>query len=107
MVKNKNLIKIADTSFKHKFRNHFQNALNPICSCKENIETTAHYPSHCPSYLMNEWHSYTTFRILKKIFVVEMIPDFLRCFFFDDFSFYNTKNTSILNAIIQYPANIN
>ena len=27
----------------HKFRHNFQDTLNPICSCGENIETTTHY----------------------------------------------------------------
>ena len=35
----------------HKFRHNFQDTLNPICSCGENIETTTHYLLHCPNYL--------------------------------------------------------
>ena len=30
---------------------NFQDILNPICSCGENIETTIHNPLHCPNYL--------------------------------------------------------
>ena len=35
----------------HKFRHNFQDTLNPICSCGDDIETTIHYLLHCPNYL--------------------------------------------------------
>ena len=44
----------------HKFRHNFQDTLNLICSCGENIETTTHYLLHCPNYLnerMTLWNN--------------------------------------------------
>ena len=35
----------------HKFRHNFQDTLNPICSCGDDIETAIHYLLHCPNYL--------------------------------------------------------
>ena len=35
----------------HKFRHNFQDTLNPICSCGDDIETTTHYLLHFPNYL--------------------------------------------------------
>ena len=35
----------------HKFRHNFQDATNPICSCRDEIETIIHYLFHCPNYL--------------------------------------------------------
>ena len=35
----------------HKFIHSFQDALNPICNCGEDTETTSHYLLHCPEYL--------------------------------------------------------
>ena len=35
----------------HKFRHNFQDTLNPICSCGDDIESTIHYLLHCPNYL--------------------------------------------------------
>ena len=32
----------------HKFKHSFQDALNPFCNCGYEIETTAHFPLHCP-----------------------------------------------------------
>ena len=34
----------------HKFRHNFQDCLNPICSCGQEIETTSHFLLHCLSY---------------------------------------------------------
>ena len=39
----------------HKFRHNFQDTLNPICSCGDDIETTIHYLLHCPNYLYQEY----------------------------------------------------
>ena len=36
----------------HKFKNSFQDCLNPLCSCGVEVETTVHYLLHCPNYLM-------------------------------------------------------
>ena len=35
---------------KHKFRHNFQDTLNPIRSCGDDIETTIHYLLHCSNY---------------------------------------------------------
>ena len=35
---------------KHKFRLNFQDTLNPIWSCGDDIETTIHYLLHCSNY---------------------------------------------------------
>ena len=34
----------------HKFKYSFQDSLNPICSCGNDIETSAHYLLHCPNF---------------------------------------------------------
>ena len=31
----------------HKFKHGFQDSLNPICSCGNDIETSAHFQLHC------------------------------------------------------------
>ena len=35
----------------HKFKHSFQDTLNPICNCDEDIETTSRYLLHCLDYL--------------------------------------------------------
>ena len=62
----------------HKFRLNFQDTLNPICRCGENIETTIYCLLHYPNYL-DEWR--TTFKILEKTFMIKMILKFKNCFY--------------------------
>ena len=33
-----------------KFKHSFQDSLNPICSCGNDIQTSAHFLLHCPNY---------------------------------------------------------
>ena len=35
---------------KHKFKQSFQDYLNPLCFCRNEIETSTHYLLHCPTY---------------------------------------------------------
>ena len=35
----------------HKFKHCFQGCLNPICSCGIDVQATAHFLLHCPSYV--------------------------------------------------------
>ena len=35
---------------KYKFKHSFQEWLNPPCFCGKEIETSTHYPPHCPTY---------------------------------------------------------
>ena len=41
----------------HKFRHGFQDSLDPICSCGNDIETLVHFLLHCPHY----FHERSTF----------------------------------------------
>ena len=34
----------------HKFRQNFQDCVNPICSCGLEIETSTHFLNHCSNY---------------------------------------------------------
>ena len=34
----------------HKFNHNFQDCLNPLCFCGNEIETSTHYLLHCPTY---------------------------------------------------------
>ena len=53
----------------YKFKHSFQDTLNPICSCGENIETTSHYLLHCPDYLEERKTLLNTFScIVPNIF---------------------------------------
>ena len=87
---------------KQKLRQNFQDTLNLICSCGDDIETTMHYLLYCPNYL-DEW------RILLDYLqsIQENIHDkndslLSELILFDVSSNNNASNTCILNATMEY-----
>ena len=83
----------------HKFKHSFQDTLNLICNCGEDIETTSHYLLHCPDYL----HERKT--LLNTVScIVPNIFDFnndqlTEILLYGKEDLDNINNTSILDAI--------
>ena len=86
----------------HKFKQGFLDSLNPICSCRLDVETTCHYLFNCPN-LTNERS------ILLKI--VSTIDEsgltsfdtcFVKLFLNGDESLDLETNTPMLNATIGF-----
>ena len=86
----------------HKFQHSFQDTLNPIGSCGDDIETVIHYLLHCPNYLDERRtfldnlasiggniHDKNEFQISELLL-------------FGVSSNSDASNTCILNATIQY-----
>ena len=86
----------------HKFRHNFRDTLNPICSCGENIETTAHYLLHCSNDLNERMTLLTNLQNIAENILDRNYSRISGIFLFGDYSFNNAKNTSILNSTIQY-----
>ena len=86
----------------HKFKHSFQDTLNPICTCGEDIETTSHYLLHCPDYLEEKKTLLNTIScIVPNIFDFnnDQLTEIL-LYGKDDLD--NINNTSILDATINY-----
>ena len=86
----------------HKFKHSFQDTLNPICNCGEDIETTSHYLLRCPDYL----HERKTL-LSTVICIVPNIFDFnndqlTEILLYGKEDFDNINNTSILDPTINY-----
>ena len=86
----------------HKFRRNFQDTLHPICSCEENIETTTHYLFHYPNYLNERMTLWNNLQNIDENILDRNYSRLSEILLFGDSSFNDAKNTSILNATIQY-----
>ena len=62
----------------HKFRYNFQENVNPIYSCGENIETSIHFLLHCPNYLNKIMTLLNNLQNVEKKFLIEIVPEFQR-----------------------------
>ena len=86
----------------HKFKHIFEDTLNPICNCGEDIETTSHYLLHCPEYLQERKTLLNTIScIVPKIFDFnnDQLTEIL---LYGKGDLDNINNTSILDATINY-----
>ena len=86
----------------HKFKHSFQDCLNPLCFCGNEIETSTHYLLHCPTYT-NE-----RMALLNKIKSINCsILEFsdavvTKILLFGDNTRSDPCNTLILNLTIDY-----
>ena len=97
------LRKLGLTLREDKFRQCLQKFLNLICSLGDVMETTIYYLFHCPNYLdkMKGGHSWTTFKVLEKTFMIRKI---LKISVFPLFGISSNNDAStiyILNATIR------
>ena len=80
----------------------FQDTLNPICSCGENIETTTHYLLHCSNYLNERMTLLANLQNIEENIFDRHNSRLSEIILFGDSSFNYAKNISILNSTIQY-----
>ena len=86
----------------HKFKHIFQDTLNPICNCGEDIEITSHYLLHCPDYLYERKTLLKTVScIVPNIFNLNN-DQLTEIHLHGKEDLDNINNTSILNATINY-----
>ena len=89
----------------HRFRNNFQDCMNPLCSCSLEIEDTWHYLLHC--------HHFNHIRIdlmnsVKSVYDnFESLPDKDKkdILLYDDSRLDRIKNKFILEATLTYIKN--
>ena len=84
----------------HKFKRGFQDRLKPICSCVNDIETSAHFLLHCPHY-SNERSIFLNRNINWNIFDKNDLQ-ITETFLYDDSSLDDKSNIFILNATIDF-----
>ena len=86
----------------HKFRHNFQDTLNPICSCGDDIETTIHYLLHCPNYLDERRTLLDNLQSIGENIHDKNDSQISELLLFGVSSNNDASNTCILNATIQY-----
>ena len=84
----------------HKFKHSFQDSLNPFCSCGLDIESTAHFLLHCPTYITERRSLLSTIENIDNNLLDLYEPVLIRTFLFGSDSFDADANTNILNTFI-------
>ena len=86
----------------HKFKHGFQDTLNPICSCGNDIKISAHFLLHCLHYSNERSTFLNTIRNINRNIFDKNDLQITETLFYGD-SFYDKSNTLILNATIDFP----
>ena len=87
----------------HKFKHNFQDCLNPLCSCGNDIETSSDLLLHCPTYSNKRM---TLLNKIKNInYGILGLSDTIitKTLLFGDSCLIDSTNTLILNLTIDYP----
>ena len=87
---------------KHKFKHGFQDSLNPICNCGNDIKTSAHFLLHCPHYSNERSTFLNTIRNISRNIFNKNDLQITETLLFRDSSLENKTNTLIMNATIDF-----
>ena len=86
----------------HKLKHSFQDSLKPICSCGNDIETSAHFLFHCPNF-SNERSSFLNIiESIDRNFLTRSESQVTETLLYGDSNSNNITNTLILNAMIDF-----
>jgi len=86
----------------HKFKHSFQDTLNPVCNCGQDIETPCHYLLSCPNYDVERNALLNNIRQIAPNILNHNDSQITQILLFGDASFNSETNTSILNTTINY-----
>ena len=89
----------------HKFRNNFQDCLNPLCLCSLEIEDTIHYLLHCQYFLEHRINLINSVRSVSENFESFSDNDKRDILLYGDPRFDTNKNKLILELTITYIKN--
>ena len=102
-VKSPTRLRLGSSHFReHKFKNGFQDSLNPICSCGNDIKTLAHLPLHCPHYSNERSTFLNTIRSINKHIFDKNDLQITETLLYGDNSLDDKSNTLILNVTIDF-----
>ena len=86
----------------HKFKHSFQDCLNPLCFCGNEIETSTHCLLHCPTYTNERMIPLNKIKSINCSILEFSDAVVTRILLFGDHTLSDSCNTLILNLTIDY-----
>ena len=87
---------------KHKFKHSFQDSLNSLSLCGNEIETSTHYLLHCPTYTNERLTLLNKIKSINCCILESSDVTVTKILLFGDNTLSNSYNTLILNSTIEY-----
>ena len=86
----------------HKFKHSFQDSLNPICICYNDIKASAHFLLHCPKFSNERSIFLNTIGSINKNILTRSDSQVTKTLLYSDSNSNSITNTLILNATIDF-----
>ena len=86
----------------HKFKHSFQDSLNPICSCGNDIETSAHFLLHCPNFSNERSTFMNIIRSIDRNILTWSDSQVTKTLLYGNSNSNNITNLLILNTTIYF-----
>ena len=86
----------------HKFRHNFQNCLNSICSCGQEIETTSHFLLHCLNYRCPRKTSFEKINLIGSNILEQNDLSITKDLFFGRTKLKNDESNALLMSAIEF-----
>ena len=86
----------------HKFKHSFQDTINPLCNCGQDIESSTHFFLHCPFFINERRTLLSTIRSLDNKLLDCTDYDLTQTLLFGNTSQISSNNFKIINALIDY-----
>ena len=88
--------------WEYKFKHSFQDSLNPFCSCRFDIKSSAHYLLYCPMYMTERRTLLTTIENIDNNLLDLCEPVLIKTLLFGSNYFDTNANANVHNAAVKY-----
>ena len=82
----------------HKFKHSFQDTINPLCNCGQDIESSTHFFFHCPFFIDERCTLLSTIRSLDSKLLDYTDYDLTQTLLFGNTSQISSNNFDIINT---------
>ena len=86
----------------HKFKYNFQNSVDPLCSCGNDIESIVHFFLHCPNFTTQRQTLLNKLKSINASIMTENENSVVRTLLFGRPDFNYSTNKEIINATISF-----
>ena len=86
----------------HKFRHNFQDCLNPICSCGQEIETTSHFLLYCLNYRCARKTCFEKINLIDSNIFKQSDVSLTKDLLFGSEKLNDNKNKALLTSTIDF-----
>ena len=97
------LFRIAFSHLKeHKFKHNFQDSVDPLCSCENDIELTVHFLVHSPNFTTQRQTLLNKLKSINASIMTENENSVVRTLLFGRPDFSYSTNKEIINVTISF-----